>query len=535
MRLWFTVAVLLGLLLAWVAPADWSDRERSEAVVRVHTLSGVVQTQVGSPLEESGWTVISAWQGDTLRVDVRHPQASHEAVRVEVVRPGEAPELVPTIALSKGERVAERVAPRRSGLAIGLLGAVALLWVSEVVPLWVTSLAVPVVLAGGGALSTRAALQPFFDPVIALFFAAFALADATTQAGLDRRLATSLIRKVGDRPRLLFAVMMGLSAVMSMFMSNTASAALLVPLAVTLTRPLGDAGLPYRRALVLGIAYAATLGGVGSAVGTPANPLAMGFLAQAGHPITFGGWFVWGLPVVLLMLPVIGAWVWWRLGAERAAARVSVPDMQAGPMSTAERQVAAVFAVVLLGWLTDRWHGLHPGLVGMAGVVVLATRGLFDEAGLARIDWKALLTFGGGLCMGAALQATGSSDWLAVQLEGLAVLPSALGVAAVAACSLALTSVASNTASAAILIPLALPLAAVLGVDPRLMVMVVAIATSIDFALVVGTPPTMVAYSTKLFTATEVFRVGVALDLIGLFVLLAVVVPLWAALGLVTL
>lgn len=522
-------ALAVGAALAWAAPRSWSGADRAEVVVAVHTPDGVVRTRPGADADAAWpWAVTAGWDGDTLAVAVRHPEADADGVRVEVERPGHGAELVPTVHLDEGVRRARRTVPRRSGLALGLLGLVAVLWVTEAFPLWVTSLAVPVVLVAGGALPTREALQPFFDPVIALFLAAFALADSVAAVGLDRRLAAGLVRWVGDRPRALYAALMGLSAVLSMFMSNTAAAALLVPLgmALTATAPVG-----YRRALVLGIAYAATLGGVGSAVGTPANPLALAFLAQAGHEVGFLGWFGYGLPVVGLVLPVVGAWVWWRLGAGREVPRLEGLDVAVEPMDARAWQVAAVFGAVLLGWLTDRWHGLHPGIVGLAGVVLLAALGRFDEQGLRRVDWKALLTFGGGLTLGAGLAATGTSDALAVAMEGLAALPPAVAVAAVGACALALTSVASNTASASILIPLALPLASVLGVDPRLLVVVVAIATSVDFALVVGTPPTMIAYSTKQFTAAEIFRVGVALDLLALAVLLGVAVPLWRALG----
>jgi len=525
-------AVLAAVGLAALAPGDGAA-PGAPVEVTVHTPSGAHRSGLGLHTQE-GWSQEVDWADGALRVRVRHPDVGSVPVRVDVHWGTEA-ELVPTVSVDDGQLTARRTPPRRSGLVVGLLAVVAVLWVSETFPLWVTSLAVPVVLVAGGATTPTAALQPFFDPVIALFFAAFALADAMAACGLDRRLANAVVGRTGHRPRRLFAGMLALSAVLSMFMSNTAAAALLVPLAMSVTAPLGPEGRGYRRALVLGIAYAATIGGVGSAIGTPANPLAIAMLARVGHPIGFLEWFAYGLPVVVLLLPVVGAWVWWRLGAGPAARPVPVTETMAPTWSVEERQVAGVFSLVLLGWLSDEVHGVHPGLVGMAGVVGLAALGRFDKQGLARMDWAALLTFGGGLSMGAALGATGTSDWLAVQLEGLSSLPGPVGVAAVAVCSLALTSVASNTASAAILVPLALPLASVLGVDPRLLVMVVAVASSVDFALVVGTPPTMVAYSTDQFTAAEVFRVGAVLDLIGLAVLLTVVVAWWGLMGLVQL
>ena len=143
------------------------------------------------------------------------------------------------------------------------------------------------------------------------------------------------------------------------------------------------------------------------------------------------------------------------------------------------------------------------------------------------------MTFGGGLTLGVAMVESGTADWIVTRLDGLAGTPTVVGVLAAAAIALGLSTVASNTASAATLIPLAIPLAGLLGVDPVLLVVTVAIATSIDFALVIGTPPTMLAYGTGLFTTGEVLRRGIPLDVIGLVLLVAVASIVWPVMGLV--
>ena len=147
------------------------------------------------------------------------------------------------------------------------------------------------------------------------------------------------------------------------------------------------------------------------------------------------------------------------------------------------------------------------------------------------ISWPTLLTFGGGLTLGTFMVQTGTSDWIVARLGGLASWPTMFAVAAVAVVTLALTTVASNTGSAATLIPLAIPLAGLIGVEPTLLVAVVAIASSVDFALVIGTPPTMLAYSTELFTVREILRKGSVLDVMGILILIAAVVPLWQLFG----
>jgi sodium-dependent dicarboxylate transporter 2/3/5 len=190
-----------------------------------------------------------------------------------------------------------------------------------------------------------------------------------------------------------------------------------------------------------------------------------------------------------------------------------------------------VFLLVLAGWLTQTWHEVHPGVVALAGAVVLMVLGHLQSDDLGNISWPTLLTFGGGLSLGLALIDTGASDWLVTRLAGVSDWPQWLGLAAIACAALAMTTVASNTAAAATLVPLAIPLAGLVGADPVQLVVVVALASSIDFALVIGTPPTMLAYGTGLFNAREILRLGIWLDLIGLALLLTAVTSAWQLLG----
>lgn len=183
--------------------------------------------------------------------------------------------------------------------------------------------------------------------------------------------------------------------------------------------------------------------------------------------------------------------------------------------------------------MTQTVHGVHAGIVALAGAVLLFILGKLVPEDLGRISWQALLTFGGGLTLGLYLVRTGTSDYLATRLTALVDVPEILAVFAVAMIALLLTTVASNTASAAILIPLAIPLGGVLGVSTTGLVMVVAIASSVDFALVVGTPPTMIAYSTGLYRAGEIFRKGIFLDLVGIVLLVVVITRIWDFFGLV--
>jgi sodium-dependent dicarboxylate transporter 2/3/5 len=431
----------------------------------------------------------------------------------------------------------QRRPPAGSAAIMALLGAVVVLWVSEAVPLFVTSLAIPVVLVVGGTGTPEAALAPFFHPIIALFFAGFLMAEAMRRTGLDRLAAISLVARAGRSPATLFAAMLGVSAFLSMWMSNTAAVAVLLPIALAVTEPLASPG--YRRAVVLGIAYAATIGGVGSAIGTPANPLAIAYLEDfVGRELNFVDWFAVGLPMVLLFLPIMGVYLWRRMRARPDARlfaetrRIAQVELAAaGRLNRDQVVVLAVFAAVVGVWLAEPWHGLDTGIVALGGAVALAVLGKVLPEDLGRISWASLLTFGGGLTLGLFLLSTGTSDWIATRLGGLSAVPPPVAVMVVAAVTLALTTVASNTATAAMLVPLAIPLAGLTGVDPVTLVLVVAVASSVDFALVIGTPPTLLAYSTRLYTPGQIFRIGIVLDVIGVLLLSLVVVWIWQLLG----
>ena len=525
------LAAIAAGVVALIAPSRWPEGERK------------VEVEYTGP----GSVEFRAEHGDPTRVFVKvfgHAEAIHPDlgdVRVVLVLPDGSREVVPVLRWDKQARqlVAERRAPSYPALSFALLAAIVVLWITEAIPLWVSSLIVPIVLVAAGAQGAKAALAPFFHPIIALFFGGFLMAEALRRVGLDKRAALQIVVRAGKSPVALFAALLGLSAFLSMWMSNTAATALLVPIALAVTEPLGHLG--YRKAVVLGIAYAATLGGTGSAIGTPANPIAIAFLDEfVGHSISFGGWFLYGLPLVLLFLPVLGIYLWRRsrvdidratFDAARATAREELERL--GPMTRDEWVVVAVFCVVVGLWLTQQFHGLNTGIVALLGAVLLAVFGKLQEEDLGRISWSALLTFGGGLALGGFLVQSGTSDWIATRFSGLSGLPPIVGVTATAMLALGLTAVASNTATAAMLVPLAIPLAGILGVDAKLLVLVVAIASSIDFALVIGTPPTMIAYSTRLFKAREIFRMGVVLDLLGVVALVTLVVGLWNLLGLV--
>jgi sodium-dependent dicarboxylate transporter 2/3/5 len=260
----------------------------------------------------------------------------------------------------------------------------------------------------------------------------------------------------------------------------------------------------------------------------------MAYLSQVrDEPVVFVDWFWFGLPFVVLFLPVMGAIVWGRAARtiEQGAFATAMQELDATDrrkgLSWTQWKVLAVFLGVILLWFTEEYHGVEAGLCGLAGVVVLGTLNLLDRQTFRHISWESLLIFGGGLCLGDALVASGASDWIATRLAVLSVLPPNVAVGLVGLLTLVLSAVASNTAAAATILPLTIPLATVIGVNPTQLIVTVAIASSIDFALVVGTPPTMIAYSTGLYTSGYIFRRGIVLDILGLALLVLLLPLLW--------
>jgi sodium-dependent dicarboxylate transporter 2/3/5 len=434
--------------------------------------------------------------------------------------------------------------PFKTKIATALMLTVAGLWLTEIIPLAAAAFLVPIVLVIARVSSASAVLAPFAHPIIFLFLAGFLLAEAMRRTGFDRLIALTILSKSSSRPASLMLTMMAITAFLSMWMSNTASVAMIIPIALAVIDRIPEAAgqTGFRRALILGVAYAGAIGGIGSAIGTPANILAMTFLSEySGTNLTFIDWFSYGLPIVLLMVPVIWGFLLLSFKVRTTDVEDYVsPDVYReelaaqGGLQKEQRIVLLVFVLTIALWLSEGWHGISSGIVALIGALILFFSGTLETEDLNRVNWNALLTFGGGLSIGTILVETGFSDWIALKLVGLASLPQALVIFLVAGMTLLIGAFISNTACAAMLIPLAIPLAQLLQIDPRLMVAVVAIGSSIDFALVIGTPPTMLAYSTGLFDTSEIFRRGIILDLIGVVLLSSLIIWIWDVLGVIT-
>jgi sodium-dependent dicarboxylate transporter 2/3/5 len=426
------------------------------------------------------------------------------------------------------------VAPAEQAGALALFVAIGGLWLTQALPLAVTALAVPLGAVLLGLASPSAALAPFAHPVIFLFLGGFALAAALQTQGLDRALAARVLRLA--RGRMLHAVLMlcALAAMLSMWISNTATAAMLLPLALGLMRsqetpPCGaaDGGRPASRLgvrersfVLLALAYSASIGGLGTPVGSPPNAIAA---AQGG--IGFAQWMKVGVPAVLLLWPLMLALLWWMLrpalGHHRPA-QAGAGQEPPWEWTRARLLTVTIFGLTVLGWLLGaplaRALGIEAdadALVALAAIVALTASGVIGWREMeSRVQWGVLLLFGGGLALSAVMQSSGASRLLAEGVLGLVQgAPLWLVLAGIVAFVVFLTELVSNTASAALLVPIVLPMAQALGLPPAAAAAAIALAASCAFMLPVATPPNAIVYATDQVPQSQMSRCGLVLNL----------------------
>ncbi|MBD3158923.1 MAG: DASS family sodium-coupled anion symporter [Candidatus Lokiarchaeota archaeon] len=445
-----------------------------------------------------------------------------------------------------------------SKAAVAILTVVGILWFTEGISLVATSIMIPVMVILANIRTPTEALNPFFDPAVALILGGFLIGRALSKYELDKRLALMILSRSAGSGSTLILTIMGVSAFLSMWISNTASAAIMIPIAIAVISKIENKETrdKYGKVLVLAVAYSATVGGVGSLVGSPPNPLAATYINSfLGIEFSFIDWIPYGLPVVIIMLPIIWQWLMFRFDLPKDIEEIQnlktvskKEYLRLGPMSTQQKLVVSVFSGVVVFWLTEQlpdiianaigWpgHGISSSVIALGGGLLLLVLGLLDEKDVSHeLSWSSLLILGSGIVLGGAMIDTGLSTYIATQMGALGALPQLLVIIIIGAVAIIVTMIASNTGSAVILIPIAIPLATGLGIDPLLITMVIAIAVSMDFALPTGTPPSTIAYSTGKVEMREMVTTGVIVDLISLLVVTVIVVYLWSFMGLVVL
>ncbi|NGX16556.1 DASS family sodium-coupled anion symporter [Wenzhouxiangella sp. XN24] len=356
-------------------------------------------------------------------------------------------------------------------------------------------------------------IAPFASPLIWLFLAGFILAEAAARTGLDRTLASMVFRAAGTSATSVLVAAMGITFVLSMFMSNTATAAMMITVIAPLLATLPP-GHVFRPALPLAIALAANLGGMGTLVGTPPNAIAAGFMSTAGTPLSFTGWMLLGLPPALLLAACLGAFIVRRYGArglmldQRVLETVQASDTRA-PLWQ-QGVVVLVFITTLSLWI----FGSAPAaVVAFVPITVLSVTGVIGIAEIRQLRWDVLILMAGGLSLGVAVTATGLAGWLveSLSLTGLGLIGAAFAFALLTA---GLSNFMSNTAAANILVPLGAAAAMGVGGAPGVLPVIIALSASTAMCLPIATPPNAIAYSTGELRASAFLVPGLVLAIL---------------------
>lgn len=424
--------------------------------------------------------------------------------------------------------------------AIAVLMAV--WWATEVIPIPVTALLPLVLFPVFNISGITAAATPYANPMIFLFMGGFILAIGMLEWGLHRRIALNIIALIGSKPRSIILGFIIATAFISMWVSNAAATMMMLPIALSvidLTKNRENTENDNRQyanfaiSLMLAVAYAANVGGLGTVIGTPTNALMIGFVAESYNvEISFMEWMLIGIPIVVLGLPIIFYSLTYftfpvkfkTLPGGREYIHSELKKL--GGFSRGETSVAIVFGFTALLWmirpLIEKWlPGISDASIAIFGAILLFFIPLNFKEGKFILSWKAaskvpwdiLILFGGGLSLAGAIQKTGLAEWMGSYFTGLSFLPFIIVIFIVTLVIITFTNLASNSATAAAFLPVMGSVAIGMGEDPLQLAIPVAVAASCVFMLPVGTPPNAIVYGSGVFSIPQMVKAGIWLNL----------------------
>ncbi|AOX06038.1 transporter [Corynebacterium sp. NML98-0116] len=435
-------------------------------------------------------------------------------------------------------------APGQRMLSIFLLAIV--FWILEPIPLTATAVLViffevillskgAIVDPTGGAEALKETVLPASDyfaalanPVIILFLGGFMIAHGAEKFGLDKNLAAIMLRPFPDKARLTVLGLMLITALLSMFMSNTATTATMFAVVIPILRTLPPGKV--RAGVALSIPLAANVGGIGTPVGTPPNAIAIGALAEYGIKVSFAQWMLLAVPFMLVVL--VFAWLFLCIAFIPSETRISIAMDASWDTSSNAKLFYAVAGLTIALWMSEPLHGISSNIVGFFPVVALLSLKVMKGKDVQALDWPVLWLVSGGIALGTGVGATGLDDWLVGSVNWKVLGPMMI-LALLGLIGFAMANVISHSAAANLLVPLAVSLAITLSEpSPMLIAVIVAIACSLGMALPISTPPNAIAYATKEITIPQMAQVGLVVGTVATLLLIFVMPSVWTLLGL---
>lgn len=441
----------------------------------------------------------------------------------------------------------------RTVLAITLW--VATWWITEPIPIAVTSLLPIILLPITGALDGDAVVSSYGNDIIFLFLGGFFIATAMEKWNLHKRIALSIISIIGTSPQRIVLGFMVATAFLSMWVSNTAATMMLIPMGLAIIHQASSSleegkyakEIPkFEKTVIFGIGYAATIGGLGTLIGTPPLSILAAVVGEMFDTnISFAGWMLVGVPIVVILIPVL--WLFLTKVVYKIEFRelpggkeqIIRERKSLGKISYEEKAVAAVFIFAAFMWITRTFiwvnivhvPGISDGIIAMAATVLLFLIPAKKEQGTKIMEWKdskdipwgILILFGGGLAIAAGFTETGLSDWIGNQLAALEGMNIFIIMIISTGVILFLTEITSNTATGTMIIPVVAALALALNVHPYALMVPCAMAANCAFMLPVGTPPNAIIYGTGKLKITEMVKIGFWLNLMTLILIVLAV------------
>jgi sodium-dependent dicarboxylate transporter 2/3/5 len=413
-------------------------------------------------------------------------------------------------------------APIRKGLAILIFTA--LMWISEALPLGVTSLSVPVLAVLLRISDVKSAFSPFAHPIIFLFLGGFTLAAALSKYDLDRFLAYRIVSFSKGNLLYTSALLMVSTAFISMWISNTSTTAMMLPLALGIIGTIGE-NKKLSTFILLGVAYSASIGGIGTVVGSPPNGI-----TAANLGMSFIDWMKFGIPMVVVLLPTLLI-ILILIFKPNLNKKVFIEPVHL-KMDKEKWAVLLTFTLTVALWLGSKKisallgiHKYFDAVVAVLAILLLFSLKLLEWEDLDRsTDWGTLYLFGGGLALSHVLKVTGTSKFLSQKLvEGFGSLPHFLFIVCVSLFIIFMTELMSNTATAAIFIPILIATATSLSMKPETLSIPAGVAASCAFMLPVATPPNALVYGTGLVKQRDMIKAGIILNITFAFIISAII------------